>query len=137
VTEGTTQASKEASLRELMEPVAARWNMLTPLMLQMGIIEELLDRTLVLAEKDPGGSSLVVRITNQGMAIEDGDDPAAHGRLATTAAQWRKILSGQKTYATIFRFELEPERDPVPLHQMALVERFATVVQALVLLPLG
>ncbi len=126
------------SLRGLTEKVAQRWNMLTPLMLQMGIIEDLLDRTLVLTERGrPGEASLTVRISSEGMAIEDGAEPRAHGHLTTTREQWRRIFAGEKTYATIFRFELEPERDAVPLHEMALVERFATVLHALVLLPLG
>ena len=57
--------------------------------------------------------------------------------MCTTREQWDKIFGGEKTYATIFRFDLAPERDPVPLHEMALVERFSTIIHALVNLPQG
>jgi hypothetical protein len=126
---------KEHSTARLLEKVRARFNMLIPVMLQMGIVEDLLDRKLVLSEED--GLSYTVSITSAGMAVSEGDDPFCHARLVTTRDQWEKILTGKKTYATVFRFELDPVRAVVPLKDMALVERFSSVMQAMVLLPLG
>ncbi len=123
---------QEETLKESISTIAQRWSILTPLMLQLGIIEELLNRKLTLSEKD--GSSFTVVITKEGMTVEDGKDPFAHAHLTTTVEQWEKIFAGSKTYATIFRFELEPVRDVVYLNESPLIERFCTVLQALVLL---
>lgn len=123
------------SLRDLIMGVSDKWNALTPLMIQMGIIEELLHRKLVLSERD--GPAFTVAISPQGFEVEEGEDPFAHARMRTTRAQWEKIFAGERTYATIFRFDLSPERDVVPLQEMALVERFSTIIHALVNLPQG
>lgn len=123
------------SLRDMIMGVSEKWNALTPLMIQMGIIEDLLHRKLVLSEK--GGPSFTVAISPQGFEVEEGEDPYAHARMRTTREQWEKIFGGTRTYATIFRFDLAPERDAVPLHEMALVERFSTIIQAMVNLPQG
>lgn len=128
--------SEEAlSLSEMIMGVSEKWNALTPLMVQMGIIDELLCRKLVLSER--GGPSYTVSVSEEGFAVEEGGDPYAHARMCTTREQWEKIFSGAKTYATIFRFDLAPLRDAVPLQEMALVERFSTVLHALVNLPQG
>ncbi len=123
---------QEVTLKESISTMAQRWSVLTPLMLQMGIIEELLNRKLTLSEKD--GLGFTVVITEEGMTVEDGKDPFAHAHLSTTREQWEKIFAGSKTYATIFRFELAPVRDVVYLNESPLIERFCTVLQALVLL---
>lgn len=123
------------SVGELLRELVERWNALTPIMIQMGIIEDLLNRKVVVAER--GGEAYTLTITSDGILVEDGENPYAHARMCTTYDQWKKIFKGQKTYATIFRFELHPQRDSVPLQQMALVERFSTVMQALVNLPQG
>jgi len=125
-------AKPEEVLESSIMMIAQRWSVLTPLMLQMGIIEELLNRKLVLSEEE--GPSFTVSITEEGMTVEEGKDPFAHAHLATTREQWEKIFSGSKTYATIFRFELEPVRRVVYLNESPLVERFCTVLQALLLL---
>jgi hypothetical protein len=123
--------SLEQHIQKLME----RWNLLTPVMLQMGIIDELLDRKLLLAEREGDGYTLT--ITREGLSLEQGSDPFVHASMRTTREQWEKIFAGSKTYATIFRFELEPERDVVYLNEMSLVERFSSVLQALVSLNMG
>jgi hypothetical protein len=123
--------SLEQHIKKLME----RWNLLTPVMLQMGIIDDLLDRKLLLAERE--GDSYTLTITREGLSLEQGSDPFVHATLRTTHEQWEKIFAGSKTYATIFRFELEPERDVVYLKEMSLVERFSSVLQALVSLNMG
>lgn len=123
------------SLRDLIMGVSEKWNALTPLMIQMGIIEDLLHRKLVLSERD--GPSFTVAISPEGFEVEEGSDPFAHASMRTTREQWEKIFDGTRTYATIFRFDLAPERDTVPLQEMALVERFSTIIQALVNLPRG
>lgn len=123
---------QEETLKDSILAIAQRWNVLTPLMLQMGIIEELLNRKLTLAEKD--GPCFTIAITEEGMAVEDGKNPFAHAHLTTTREQWKKIFDGSKTYATIFRFELEPLRDVVYINEAPLIERFCTVMQAIVLL---
>jgi hypothetical protein len=123
------------SLREMIMGVSDKWNALTPLMIQMGIIEELLHRKLVLSERE--GPSYTVSITPEGFTVEEGSDPFAHARMCTTRQQWEDIFGGARTYATIFRFDLAPERDVVPLQEMALVERFSTIIHALVNLPRG
>lgn len=122
-------------LSEMIMGVSEKWNALTPLMVQMGIIDELLYRKLVLSERD--GPSYTVSISDQGFMVKEGSDPYAHARMCTTREQWEKIFSGAKTYATIFRFDLAPVRDVVPLHEMSLVERFSTILHALVNLPQG
>ena len=123
------------TLRDMIMGVSDKWNALTPLMMQMGIIEELLHRKLVLSERD--GPAYTVAISPQGFEVEEGEDPFAHARLCTTRAQWEQIFAGTRTYATIFRFDLAPQRDVVPLQEMALVERFSTIIHALVNLPQG
>jgi hypothetical protein len=123
------------STAQLLDRVKERFNMLIPVMLEMGIVEDLLNKKVVLAEE--GGPAYTVSITSAGMTVSEGDDPFCHARLATTRDQWEKILTGKKTYATIFRFELDPVRAVVPLKDMSLVERFSSVMQAMVLLPLG
>ncbi len=128
---------KEAqrSTAQLLDRVKERFNMLIPVMLQMGIVDDLLNKKVVLAEEN--GPAYTVSITSAGMAVSQEDDPFCHARLVTTPEQWEKILTGKKTYATIFRFELDPVREVVPLKDMSLVERFSSVMQAMVLLPLG
>ncbi len=126
---------KEQSTARLLDRVKERFNMLIPVMLQMGIVEDLLNKKVVLAEES--GPAYTISITSEGMTVSEGDDPFCHARLVTTREQWGKILTGKKTYATIFRFELDPVREAVPLKDMALVERFSSVMQAMVLLPLG
>ena len=125
----------QQSTSQLLARVKERFNMLIPVMLQMGIVEDLLNKKVVLAEE--GGATYTISITSDGMAVSEGDDPFCHARMVTTRQQWAKILTGKKTYATIFRFELDPVREVVPLKDMALVERFSSVMQAMVLLPLG
>lgn len=120
-------------LGERLEEVAARWSQLTPLMVQMGIIEDLLDRRLVAEVR--GGECYTLHISGEGMRLEKGKDPWAHGFMCTTREQWRHILDGEKPFCAIFRMELEPQRDPVRLDQLAVVERFSTVLQAMVNLP--
>ena len=127
--------NNDGRLPELLGKVKDRFNMLIPVMLQMGIVEDLLHKKVVLAEA--GGRAYTVTITPEGMTVSDADDPFCHARLVTTREQWEKILTGKKTYATVFRFELDPVRDVVALKDMALVERFSSVMQAMVLLPLG
>lgn len=125
----------ERSIAQLLDRVKERFNMLIPVMLQMGIVEDLLNKKVVLAEE--GGQIYTISITSDGMTVSQEDDPFCHARMVTTRDQWTKILTGKKTYATIFRFELDPVRAVVPLKDMALVERFSSVMQAMVLLPLG
>jgi hypothetical protein len=122
-------------LKELLLQLKDRFNMLVPIMLQMGIIEDLLNKKIIIDER--GVASYTIAITSNGMTVEDGADPFSHAVMRTTGAEWHKILTGLKTYATIFRFELEPLRDAVPLKDMSLVERFSSVMQAMVLLKLG
>ena len=121
--------NETSSLKIAIMGIADRFNKLIPIMLQMGIVEDLLHKKLVLSER--GGASYTVTINPDGMTVSDGSDPFSHAWLCTTREQWQKILAGEKTYATIFRFELEPERDPVPLNEQPLVERFCTIMQAM------
>ncbi len=123
----------EFDLRLRLEEVAARWSQLTPLMVQMGIIEDLLDRKLVLMVRD--GESFTLHISGEGMHLEEGKDPWAHAFMCTTLEQWRRILNGEKPFCAIFRMDPEPRRETVRLDQLALVERFSTVLQAMVNLP--
>ncbi len=118
-----------------LEEVAERWSLLTPLMVQMGIIEDLLHRKLVVEIRH--GESFTLHISPEGMSLERGKDPWAHGFMSTTLEQWQKILKGEKPFCAVFRMEPEPERDPVRLDQLAVVERFSTVLQAMVNLPQG
>jgi hypothetical protein len=120
------------TLKEMLLKVKDRFNALMPVMLQMGIIEDLLHRRIVVEER--GGEVLTVAITPDGMAVSDGADPFCHARMCTTGEQWQKILAGQKTFCAIFRFELRPVRSLVPLKDLSLVERFSSVMQAMVLL---
>lgn len=120
------------TLKEMLIKVKDRFNTLVPIMLQMGIIEDLLHRKIVVEERD--GEVYTIAITPDGMAVSDGADPFCHARMCTTGEQWRKILGGQKTFCAIFRFELRPVRGPVPLKDLPLVERFSSVMQAMVLL---
>ncbi len=113
--------------------VAERWSQLTPIMVQMGIIEDLLNRKIVVEVR--GGDSFTLHISEEGMRLERGRDPWAHGFMCTTLEQWKRILDGEKPFCAIFRMELEPRRDPVRLDQLAVVERFSTVLQAMVNLP--
>lgn len=128
-------AERGFDLGERLGEVAERWSQLTPLMVQMGIIEDLLDRKLVVEIR--GGESFTLHISKEGMRLERGKDPWAHGLMRTTLEQWRLILEGQKPFCAIFRMELDPERDPVRLDQLPVVERFSTVLQAMVNLPQG
>jgi len=121
-------------IRELLEGLKDRFNMLAPIMLQMGIIDDLLYRKIIITER--GAASYTIAITPEGMSVEDGADLFSHAVMCTTRDEWHKILTGRKTYAAIFRFDLEPQRDVVPLKDMALVERFSSVMQAMVLLKL-
>lgn len=102
-------------------------------MVQMGIIEDLLDRKTVVEIR--GGESFTLHISDKGMRLERGGDAWAHGFMCTTSEQWRYILEGEKPFCAIFRMELEPKRDPVRLDQLAVVERFSNVLQATVNLP--
>ena len=126
--------SSTFSLKDAISLVAKRFNSLIPILLQMGIIEELLHKKFILSET--GGESYTITITPEGMSLEDGKSAFSHAKLCTTSEQWTKIFAGKKTYATIFRFEFEPKRDLVPINEMALTERFSTILQAMVSLPL-
>ncbi len=126
---------EQTSLERNIAMLVDRWNLLAPVMLQMGIIDDLLDRKVVIAERD--GESYTLMITREGVSVQPGEDSFSHAAMRTTGEQWGKIFSGAKPYAAIFRFELAPVRDPVNLREMALVERFSSVLQALVSLPIG
>jgi len=124
---------REFDLKSKLEEIAVRWNQLTPLMVQMGIIDDLLNRKIVVEERE--GESLTLSISAEGMRLETGRDPWAHASMCTTREQWQRILAGEKPFCAIFRGELEPVRSPVKLNELAVVERFSTVLQAMVNLP--
>lgn len=125
--------AREFDLRSRLEEIAVRWNQLTPLMVQMGIIDDLLNRKIVVEERE--GESLTLSISGEGMRVDPGKDPWAHAFMCTTREQWQRILAGEKPFCAIFRGELEPVRSPVKLNELAVVERFSTVLQAMVNLP--
>jgi hypothetical protein len=102
-------------------------------MLEMGILEDILHKKIIMSEK--GGPSFTISIVPEGFTMVDGEDPFAHALMRTTGEQWRKILAGEKPYAAIFRFELDPQRAEIPLNQVPLVERFSSIMQAIVSLP--
>ncbi len=120
-------------LRQGIQKLADRFNGLIPIMLEMGILDDILHKKIIMSEKE--GPSYTVTITPQGFSIADGEDSFAHATMRTTGEQWNKIFTGQKPYAAIFRFELEPQRSQIPLNQIPLIERFSSIMQAIVSLP--
>ena len=78
---------------------------------------------------------VMASIVPEGFTMVDGEDPFAHALMRTTGEQWKKIFAGEKPYAAIFRFELDPQRADIPLNQVPLVERFSSIMQAIVSLP--
>jgi len=123
----------QRDLRHDIQRLADRFNGLIPIMLELGILEDILHKKIILSEK--GGPSFTVSIVPDGFRVVDGEDPFAHAVMRTTGEQWRKIFAGEKPYAAIFRFELDPQRAEIPLNQIPLVERFSSIMQAIVCLP--
>lgn len=111
-------SGKGFDLETRLQEIAGRWSQLTPLMVQMAIIEDLLNRKIVVEVR--GGESFTLHISDKGMRLERGRDAWAHGFMRTTSEQWRYILEGEKPVCAIFRMELEPKRDPVRLAAQAL-----------------
>ena len=123
----------QLDLRQSIQKLADRFNGLIPIMLEMGILEDILHKKIIMSEK--GGPSFTISIVPEGFSVVDGEDPFAHALMRTTGEQWKKIFAGEKPYAAIFRFELDPRRADIPLNQVPLVERFSSIMQAIVSLP--
>ncbi|MBC7254439.1 MAG: hypothetical protein H5T72_10795 [Actinobacteria bacterium] len=85
----------------------------------MGIIDDLLHRRIVLEVR--GDESYTLHISREGMRLEKGRDPWAQAVMRTTLEEWRRVFQGEGTFCAIFRMEPEPCRDPVRLHQLAVV----------------
>jgi hypothetical protein len=127
-------AEASFDLKQGIQKLADRFNTLIPIMLEMGILDDILNKKIIMSDRS--GPAFTITLTKEGVAVTEGEDPFAHAVMRTTGEQWGKIFAGEKAYAAIFRFELDPQRDAVPLNQIPLVERFSSIMQAIVLLPL-
>jgi len=119
------------SLKVAIMGIADRFNKLIPIMLQMGIVEDLLNKKLVLSERD--GASYTVTINSDGMSVSDGSDPFSHARLCTTGEQWQKILAGEKLDRCTKTALTDPQRSELydaatSIEQMKSIRQFTSML---------